>query len=203
MKRFFVLMPLLGVAAFLLFSAPVFNDSGGNDEYKTRAQEAAQSFMSQLQGVLMAELREGGPVQALSVCADTAQALTRSAADELGVSIKRVSDRVRNTENRPDEYEKKILEKFAQMHREGQEPPFIHTGERTIDGQNEFWYIQSIHLQAQCIGCHGDEAGIAENVRTLLREKYPGDKATGYKPGDFRGAIRVSFPVSTHEEEDL
>ncbi len=187
-----VIFPVIFIAAA---SVQPVNRS---DEHKARAQEAAQSFMGELQGILLNELREGGPVQALSVCADTAQLLTQAAAGELGVSLKRVSGRIRNPENAPDEYERKILEKFSKMHNEGKEPPFIHTEERTFNGEKEFWYIQSIHLQAQCVGCHGSEDQIAGNVRKLLRDHYPGDEATGYKPGDFRGALRVSFSITNN-----
>jgi hypothetical protein len=190
---------IIGFSVFIvgIFTGATINQSDQNQNGNfTRAQEAAQSFMGQLQGVLMKELREGGPVQALAVCADTAQQLTQHAAEHLGVSIKRTSDRVRNTMNAPDEYEKRILEKFSVMHSEEQEPPFIYTEERTIDGKKEFWYIQSIHVQAQCLGCHGDDETIAANVKKLLHDRYPRDTATGYRPGDFRGAIRVSFQIN-------
>ena len=88
-------------------------------EEKERAQTAAQSFMGQLQNVLMKELRDGGPVQAISVCADTAQLLTGLVGEELGVSIKRVSGRVRNVNNAPDKYEATILEKFTGCMKKG------------------------------------------------------------------------------------
>lgn len=167
-----------------------------HEEHRLIAESAAESFMTQLQGVLMKELREGGPVQALSVCADTAQLLTQSAATDLGVSIKRVSDQLRNIENTPDAFEQHILDLFSGMYEEGIEPPFIHTEERTVNGQKEFWFMQSIHVQPQCLGCHGPGDRIASNVKTLLNERYPEDKAVGYKPGDLRGAIRVSFSLT-------
>lgn len=167
-------------------------------EHRVAAENAARSFMTALQGVLMKGLREGGPVQALSVCADTAQILTHNAATDLGVSIKRVSSRIRNTENAPDAFEQHILDLFSGMHEEGIEPPFIHTEERTVNGQKEFWFMQSIHVQPQCLGCHGSGDQIASNVKIMLNERYPEDEALGYKPGDFRGAIRVSFPLQNN-----
>ena len=188
--KYSILIIVISVGVISLFAID------DRSEERERAQIAAQAFMGQLQNVLMKELRDGGPVQAISVCADTAQLLTGLVGEELGVSIKRVSGRVRNVNNAPDKYEATILEKFNRMHEEGKSPPFIHTEERTMNGEKEFWYMQSIHLQAQCIGCHGEEEQIAGNVRKLLQERYPDDQATGYEPGDFRGAVRVSFPVN-------
>jgi hypothetical protein len=196
MKRHFAMIGFSILMVGFLTGLTINQSDPKQDGNFTRAKEAAQSFMGQLQGVLMKELREGGPVQALAVCADTAQQMTRNAADELGVSIKRVSDRVRNVENMPDDYERRILELFSGMHDDGNEPPFVHSEERIVNGEKEFWYLQSIHVQAQCIGCHGDGETIATNVKKLLHERYPDDKATGYKPGDFRGAIRVSFQIN-------
>ncbi len=179
----------------VLFTVIVLYAGNNDNEHKERAQTAAQSFMGQLQNVLMEELRDGGPVKAIAVCADTAQVLTDRAGEELDVSLKRVSDRVRNSNNEPDEYEASVLKKFTRKQEEGETPPFIHTEVRTLNGEKEFWYMQSIHMQAQCLGCHGEEEQIADTVKKLLSEKYPDDRATGYTLGDFRGAIRVSFTV--------
>jgi hypothetical protein len=183
----------------LLGSLGVGNRHAGIGDIQSdteRAQEAARAYMGALQGVLMKELREGGPVKAIAVCADTAQRLTADLGTEMGVSLKRVSDRVRNPANKPDAYESAVLDRFSVMQGEGDtDLPFIHTEYRTFNGKKEFWYIQSIHLQAQCIGCHGNEEQIAENVRARLRERYPDDRAVQYAPGDLRGALRISFPV--------
>jgi len=194
-RRSIIIFPTIIFIGVILITSGVITADEQSDKHKERAQEVAQSFMGQLQSILMEELRAGGPVQALSVCADTAQELTRSIGESYNVSIKRVSDHVRNSDNTPDEYESTILALFRDMTEDDETPPFIHTGARTVNDEKEFWYMQSIHLQAQCVGCHGQKDQIAETVMQLLNEKYPDDKATGYKPGDFRGAIRVSFKI--------
>lgn len=191
--KYFRVLAITSPLVLIVLFGGVTGDSV--DENRERAQRAAQAFMEQLQGVLIAELRGGGPVQALAVCADTAQSLTRIAERELGVSLKRISDRLRNPLNSPDPYEQEVFSSFKILQQEGQEPPFVHWEVRTLNGEKEFWYFQSIHLQAQCLGCHGAEDRIADNVRELIREKYPTDAATGYEVGDLRGAIRVSFPI--------
>jgi hypothetical protein len=33
-----------------------------------------------------------------------------------------------------------------------------------------------------------------EDIRAYLDERYPGDQATGYMDGDFRGIVSVTIP---------
>jgi mono/diheme cytochrome c family protein len=41
-----------------------------------------------------------------------------------------------------------------------------------------------------CAACHG--TNIAPGVQAKLAELYPNDQATGFKPGELRGAILIS-----------
>ena len=43
---------------------------------------------------------------------------------------------------------------------------------------------------------HGGVDEIPDEVRTFLREHYPGDRAAGFKPGDLRGAISITVSVA-------
>jgi hypothetical protein len=57
-------------------------------------------------------------------------------------------------------------------------------------------FMRAIPMKEQpCAACHGTE--IAPEVRAKLDELYPADKATGFKPGDLRGAIAVSWPLAS------
>jgi hypothetical protein len=42
-----------------------------------------------------------------------------------------------------------------------------------------------------CLACHGSPKQFDVAVADLLREKYPDDRAVGYKVGDLRGAVSV------------
>jgi hypothetical protein len=168
---------------------------GGEDDAVEKARISASTFMERLQGVLMEQMRIGGPAVALSVCSDTAQVLTKEIGTELGVDIRRVSDRVRNPMNRPDAYERSVLDKFIRKTEAGGKPPFIHYEVRTIEGTNALWYMQSIHIQPACLSCHGTERTVNDDVRNELRVRYPDDAAVGYSPGELRGAIRVIVPL--------
>lgn len=54
-----------------------------------------------------------------------------------------------------------------------------------------FRYTKGIRVQALCLKCHGQEQDISPNVKKLLNEHYPDDRATGYNVGDLRGTISI------------
>jgi hypothetical protein len=45
-----------------------------------------------------------------------------------------------------------------------------------------------------CVNCHGPRDALAPGVAEILDAEYPDDRATGYRPGDLRGLVRVSIP---------
>jgi hypothetical protein len=46
-----------------------------------------------------------------------------------------------------------------------------------------------------CLNCHGTDDFLSKEIKNFLKEKYPEDKATGYKAGDFRGAVSVKIKL--------
>jgi len=46
------------------------------------------------------------------------------------------------------------------------------------------------------MNCHGPNENISSEVKAILKEKYPGDKATGFFVSDIRGAIRPEMTLS-------
>jgi hypothetical protein len=44
-----------------------------------------------------------------------------------------------------------------------------------------------------CLACHGQVSSLDPAVRAVLAERYPADRATGYRAGDLRGAVSVTF----------
>lgn len=52
-------------------------------------------------------------------------------------------------------------------------------------------YIKALPTQTLCISCHGNPDNLSQNFKAKLHELYPHDQATGYAPGDIRGAITL------------
>jgi hypothetical protein len=53
-------------------------------------------------------------------------------------------------------------------------------------------YLRPVMVGTPCLTCHGRPAEIDPGVRAVLAEKYPDDRAVGYRPGDLRGAVSVT-----------
>jgi hypothetical protein len=51
--------------------------------------------------------------------------------------------------------------------------------------------MKPIIVQVECLNCHGSRTDIMPDVKNLIAQNYPGDKAIGYKMGDLRGAVSI------------
>jgi multidrug efflux pump subunit AcrB len=152
---------------------------------RARAEDGAARLMQTLFQELMTALQAGPPEEALGICGDRAQQLTKAIENETGVKVRRTSLKTRNPLNAPDAYERSWLEKAAAN------PPTEPHSEvvETEDGGYELRYLRPLRIAKLCTQCHGEEFTPA--VRDAVQRRYPSDQATGYKPGDLRGAISV------------
>lgn len=162
------------------------------EQIKNGLRTDAKNFMDSLKSILVAEIQKNGVVSALSVCSDTAQLLTVNYGFNKGLYIKRVSLKNRNPLNAPDGFESKVLNYFGELSFEGK---LNETSEFTeiinLDGVSSVRYMKPIIVQAPCLSCHGTNEQISPEVKTIIQNKYPEDKATGYQMDDLRGAVSI------------
>ena len=152
----------------------------------------AMEFMKDLKGVLISQIQTNGVLKAVSVCSDTAQVLTNNFGIQRGVYIKRVSFKNRNVNNSPDDFEKKVLSKFELLHQNKELNSETEHAEIVQEGEFKYLrYLKPILVQAECLNCHGSENDIMPEVKQLIAQEYPNDKAVGYKVGDLRGAVSL------------
>ncbi|MGE5236004.1 MAG: DUF3365 domain-containing protein [Acidobacteriota bacterium] len=174
--------PLLAQATPLPISAP--------SPDVERAKAAARALTTELMGRLTRELAAGGPTQAVRVCSEVAQEIARAHSTD-GVTVRRVSVKWRNPADRPDAYEAEQLARFEAAHRAGQ--PLADLVQWVEVGSTRtLRLLRPIVVGKACLACHGEPAALDPAVRKLLAERYPNDHATGYREGDFRGAVSVS-----------
>lgn len=158
-----------------------------------RAREAVASMGSRLMSTLVEELREGGPVQAVRVCSEVAPRIAEEQSSD-GLAVRRVSLRVRNPAGEPDDYERGILEAWESTHQPGSAPD--ESAELVSEGgRTRLRYMKPIVLMTPCLKCHGDPERMSPELKTLLAERYPEDRATGYRDGDLRGAFSVTVDL--------
>ena len=160
------------------------------EKLKVELSQHADNFMIGLKSVLLANMKEGGPLKAVNVCSDTATQLTDFYSETMGITVKRISFKNRNVNNTPDAFEEKALMIFNNLHKEDKLNKNSSLFELSENGVAKL--VKPILIGAPCLTCHGDEAQISEEVAKVIMEKYPEDKATGYKVGDLRGAISVT-----------
>jgi hypothetical protein len=156
----------------------------------------AMEFMKELKGVLINQIQTNGVLQAVSVCSDTAQVLTNNFGIQKGVFIRRVSFKNRNENNSPDDFEKRILNKFELLHQNKELNSETEYAEIVEEGEFKYLrYLKPILIQAECLNCHGGENDIMPEVKQLIAQEYTSDKAVGYMIGDLRGAVSVKKVV--------
>jgi len=161
------------------------------------ARTVAGSVPPKLLEVLTVEIAKGGPEGAIAVCRDKAPQLAKEASERTGWSIRRVSLRNRNPKAVPDAWERAALEDFDRRTAGGEAPATLERFDIVTEegGQRVYRYIRALPTQPLCVNCHGPRDGLSPAVVEQLRTLYPDDKATGYRPGEVRGAITIKKPV--------
>ncbi len=105
-----------------------------------------------------------------------------------GHKLKQTSLKLRNPNNKPDEWEKKVLNKFELS----KYPKGAGFGEiLETDDKEIYRYMKPIYVEKACLKCHATKDKIRPEIRKFLEKKYPYDQAFGYKEGDVRGGISI------------
>lgn len=179
----------LAILATALFSCTEKKKTEDDSVWMKKGDSLVARTFDTLRNTLMKAVSEKGFAGAVSFCNTEASRLTGTYAGE-GVTIKRSSDKLRNTINAPDSTEQRILSAFLQLKKENRD--IMPVLEKDAAGNHH--YFKPIILQAMCLNCHGDMVSqIKPDVWTVIQQTYPGDAAFNYKEGDLRGIWHVSF----------
>ena len=144
------------------------------------------SLGAALRGRLQGAMSSGGPVQAVSACADEAQGLAALALRGARARAGRSSLRLRSAQNEGPEWVEEWLRVQGERPAEGVRGiSAAHLDGDVVVGR----YLAPISVEAACLNCHGESAQIPVAVQSVLSSRYPQDQATGYALGDLRGAI--------------
>jgi hypothetical protein len=155
--------------------------------YTEAASKLVSQFGQSLQSTLLNALNENGTAYAVRVCQIRAQELVAAHSTDTW-SVKRVSDRWRNINDRPDTVGLAILKEFADP-KTADDYLINWTGS---DSAREFHYYKKIVMKPMCLQCHGDLQTVDLDLWKEIRIAYPYDKATGYKEGELRGMFVVT-----------
>jgi hypothetical protein len=157
--------------------------------------KAADLLMKSLKKELFAAMGSGGLSGAINICKVRAYQITDSlaAVDDLVMDMKRTSYKFRNSDNKPDELDAKILDTYKTQDSAGKSLDKYTIAPFVRDGKTYHRYYQPIKMQQLCLSCHGPTQKMSDEVNTFLASSYPDDKAVGYSAQDFRGLVRVTL----------
>lgn len=165
------------------------------EDWVARSRAMAQTLGSELKAELGSALKAGGPVSAIAVCKTRAPEIAARLSRESGADVGRTALRVRNPANAPDDFETLLLQQFSSELASGKfTPPLQAAVEINRGGMIERRYMQALPMDAVCVSCHGPS--LAPELAAVIGREYPDDAATGFEPGQLRGAISIIWPPS-------
>jgi hypothetical protein len=192
--RAHVLPTLLGA----LLAAGAMPVAGQDDAARLEeARKMAGTMVQTLGGRLQAAIKEGGPAAAIGVCTNVAPAIAGELSRQNGVKLTRVSLRVRNPLlGTPDAWEQGVLLSFEARLAKGEAADKLEFAETVSEPAGRYFrYMKALPVQPVCVNCHGDAANLAPEIKERIAREYPADRATGYLPGQIRGAVSVKRPL--------
>ena len=186
-----LLLPVLATCA--LIPSAALADEATAEDWVAQSRVLVERLGSALKAELGAALASGGPVAAIEVCRDRAPALAAQLSRESGATVGRTALKLRNPANAPDALQRVVLEQFAGEMASGRfTPPLEAAFEMRAGERIERHYLRAIPTEPVCVTCHG--ARIAPEIAAAIARSYPSDQATGFEPGQLRGAFTVRWP---------
>lgn len=150
--------------------------------------DAVATFKQSLGRELKSAIQAKGPASAVDVCHVRAPEIAAQLSKDMGVTVRRISERTRNPDATPDALDKRVLADFATAIKQDATAKPTRTVE-SAGGRSR--YYSAIRIQPLCLTCHGSD--LAPDVAARLKAFYPDDRATGYELGELRGAFVVEF----------
>jgi hypothetical protein len=166
------------------------SQAADTDQLTQKSREAIKLLSDELKTTLQSSMKAKGPLEAIEVCRVDAPRIADNVSKQSGMSVGRTALRYRNQENKPDAWEKSVLEQFEQRKIKGEELSTVDFSELTeTGGKKVFRYMKAIPTVEVCLTCHGSK--ISEPLAAKITSLYPEDNATGFSIGDIRGAFTV------------
>lgn len=139
-------------------------------------------------------IADAGLTNAIEFCSVHGIASTEAVGETNHVTLRRVTHRPRNPQNRADTNETALIRRFESELSAGQTPGPVVTA--NVPGTVTY-YAPIVLKLPLCLTCHGQpETDIKPEVLAQIRKSYPADEAKGFALGQVRGLWRVDFQRS-------
>ncbi|MBZ0220798.1 MAG: DUF3365 domain-containing protein [Candidatus Methylomirabilis sp.] len=180
----------LVAAAFILAATPAFAETGQMEEASNAAAEIID-MRSSLAKAFIEPGMEITPETFKNICGRVG-ARVKELSETGGMKIRHATEKYRNPANKAASEEAALIKRFAD-----EKDLNEVRDELIIDGKSYFRATRPIFVEEACLACHGDR----DARPAFIKEKYPDDKAFGYRPGDLRGVISVMAPENPEGEK--
>jgi len=165
------------------------------EQLTQKSRAAIKALAGELKSTLQASMKASGPVDTVAMCQLQAPVIANKISQSKGMVVARTSLKYRNQKNKPDAWEKSVLEMFEQRKAKGEAVKTIEYSELTEhNGEKVFRYMKAIPTGEVCLMCHG--SNVPQPVINKINSLYTDDKATGFNKGDIRGAFSVIQTVN-------
>ena len=160
-----------------------------DEDYMAKGREIAGLISSALMSEVMRAMEERGPAAAVDFCSVRAIPITDSISKAEGVKIERVSHKPRNPDNAANEREMDIIRGYQDAAEDETARPQLVS----VNDQKTFYAPIKIVAET-CMTCHGDVGtDVDPELYNTILANYPDDMATGFKLGDLRGLMKITF----------
>jgi len=192
------------ICAFILVCTSVHaENTNATLTYEEAVSEARMTADSVLK-VYKTSLLDKGSVEAALVekCATTAQDITSDYSKKTGYIIRRTSLKYSSPLTKPTRDEKRVLKDFNKPYKAARIKADHENHGIIKQGKVKYLlYMKPLIAQRLCLNCHGNQKQISPATDGIIKEKYPGYKATGFSVGDTLGAVSVLIPLSEQQQE--
>ena len=161
------------------------------DRAATLSRALALQFQQELGGALQSAIKEQGAAGAVTACTSIAPAVAQRISATSGASVRRTALRTRNPIAAPDAHERAAMAELAAAPVDAAGQFAERSGWTGSGPDRRFRYVRAIPTAPMCLSCHG--SSIAPDVAAAIAAAYPGDTATGFAPGQMRGAFSISW----------
>ena len=186
------------ILLFLVFCSIALSANDSNKipymNAKIKAKHIVHDFHTMMRTAVKRNFENGGILQAAKFCANKSSKLIKQFDNNLesGISIKRISLKNRNKDAYPQKDEIKILEAFDLLEKTSVYLPEIVQ----LNKENVYKvYFPATMSKKSCKQCHGLQQNMNKKVLSFFKNKYPNDKAFGFKGGEVRGAVVVTVEL--------
>jgi hypothetical protein len=193
-KATYLATPLFALALSLLLASTAALSAETEEQLVQQAKQRIAQFAQELKGELSAAIQNGGLQAGVEVCHEKAPQIAAKLSND-GWLLARTSLRSRNSNNAPNDWEREVMQQFAQLKAQGAEISSLVT---TNLSENQFRLMKAIPTEAICLSCHGST--IAPAVQKQLDLYYPNDMATGFSLGDIRGAFTLTKHLNLEQK---